>query len=456
MAENAEVVEPNNENPADFAETKDGLKVPISEIVVLRTDQTTDSNQIEGYYIGQKSANELSPSADLSFKRAEFQRPAPGLLSKVTFQNLPSHLCVSPQNGGNNIHFVVSILSGTRKAQPFFESAVKPLTEALGIKDFDVHNTTSEHTVSELTKSIFLPRANQHVEQTIILLSGDGGLVDIVNAILSPSLKSDAVLPSIVLLPMGTGNALAHSSGLTQDSTLGLRRMVMGSPRALPMFHVNFSPGSMLVTDEGRVKVPLQIPTDNATHNPAIYGAVVCSWGLHASLVADSDTSEYRKYGVDRFAMAAKELLDPADGSESHRYRAKVTLFRKGDQGKLIRYRLQRSEHMYILLTLVSNLQQGFTISPMSSPLDGQLRLVHFGYMESAEVMRILGLAYNGGRHVQDAAVGYEAVEGVRLEFQELEERWRQVCVDGKIIAVDEDGWIEVHKAENSCVKLVI
>ena len=40
----------------------------------------------------------------------------------------------------------------------------------------------------------------------------------------------------------------------------------------------------------------------------------------------------------------------------------------------------------------------------------------------------------------------YENIEGLRIEFDEDEEHWRQVCVDGKIVAVAKGGWVEVTR----------
>jgi len=186
-----------------------------------------------------------------------------------------------------------------------------------------------------------------------------------------------------------------------------------------------------------------------------VYGAVVCSWALHASLVADSDTTEYRKHGTNRFQMAAKELLAPSDGSEPHTYKGKITLITKDRDGRETHHVLERREHMYILATLVSNLEENLTISPGSKSLDGQLRLVHFGVVSSAEVMRILSLAFQGGSHVEDAAVGYENIDGLRIDFDEKDSRWRRVCVDGKIVRVNEDGWVEVRKSTRDVVDLI-
>lgn len=430
--------------------------VSASDIIVLDTNAVSQPGRLRGYCLCENQLNQGMNSSAVRLDRIRTsEAPSQAILSEVSFEHLPRHLCPPPKDGTNNLHFIISTQAGTRKALEFFDNAVKPLIDSLGICNYDRHATTSEHTISQLTESVFLPRANQGIEQTIILLSGDGGLVDVINVMMSNGLDLDAAIPSVSLLPLGTGNALAHSSGLIRDSTSGLRKMVKGTPQALPMFQVEFSPGSELVTNEGRDKRRLGIPKGSATNLPALSGAVVCSWGIHASLVADSDTTEYRKHGADRFAMAAKELLNPADGSESHHYQADITVGKYDDSDQQIKYLLDRKEHMYVLITLVSDLQQGFTISPNSKPLDGQLRLVHFGYLEPAEAMRILGLAYQGGKHIYDKAVGYESVDKIRIDFKESEERWRRVCVDGNIIAVEGCGWMEVSKLQKTFVNLV-
>jgi diacylglycerol kinase family enzyme len=118
---------------------------------------------------------------------------------------------------------------------------------------------------------------------------------------------------------------------------------------------------------------------------------------------------------------------------------------------------VQRQEHGYILLTLVSNLEKTFTISPASEPLDGKLRVVHFGPEAGEEVLRIMGLAYQGGKHVGDEKVEYEEVRGMRIEFLERDEegdgmegRWRRVCIDGLIVRAEEGGWMEVSEVPDA------
>jgi len=314
---------------------------------------------------------------------------------------------------------------------------------------YALHYTTSEHSVAELTREVFLPQANDGIMQAIILLSGDGGLVDIVNALLEGPRGKRYKKPNATLLPLGTGNAMAHSVGLTNDNTMGLRNLLQGTTRPLPIFRTTFSPGARLLVNEAREERQLSL----VNGVPTVYGAVVCSWGLHAGLVADSDTSEYRKHGAERFKMAAEEALFPKDGSPAHAYRGKVSILRPGSQDW---ESVDRETHAYVLATLVSKLEKGFTISPASKPLDGKLRLVHFGDIGGQGAMEIMTKAYDGGKHIEDERVGYEEILGLRIEFEEEEARWRRVCVDGKIVRVEAGGWVEVWGGVESVLDLIV
>ncbi|KAF2487930.1 ATP-NAD kinase-like domain-containing protein, partial [Neohortaea acidophila] len=353
----------------------------------------------------------------------------------------------------SDINIIVSTGSGTGLASAVWEQLVKPIFMRTGLSEdrYTVHETTSAESVAQLAQSVILPIANDGRQQLVVLLSGDGGVVDLVNTLVTASPTVGYRKPTIALLPLGTGNALASSAVVANDETLGLRTLLCGLPRQLPLFRATFSPGAKLLVNEGREEQPLQ----GVYHgSPATYGAVVCSWGLHATLVADSDTAEYRKFGAERFKMAANESLFPAGESMPHAYKGQVSTLRTGEKAEW--ERVARSEHGYILATLVSNLEAAFTISPSSRPLDGQLRLVHFAHVSGKEAMEIMMEAYQAGKHVEKARVGYEEIEAVKIEFYEEEGRWRRVCVDGKIVRVEKDGWVEVRKeTENAVVDLV-
>ncbi|SMR49994.1 unnamed protein product [Zymoseptoria tritici ST99CH_3D1] len=358
----------------------------------------------------------------------------------------------------SNFHVIISTGSGTGLASHVYNDVLAPLLSIFDLTPI-IHTTTSTSSITELTKSTFLPAALSGTEQSIILLSGDGGVLDITTTLLSSSpLPSTYHPPTLILLPLGTGNALANSSSQTlpssllpPDQTLNIRSLLLGTPHPLPLFRATFSPGSRILTNEGQTATPLH--QDPQTGDHVAHGAVVLSWGFHATLVADSDTPEYRKHGSARFQLAAKECLYPADGSPPHTYKGKVSILQQGTWHPV---RGDENEHAYVLTTLTSHLESTFTISPSSRPLDGKLRVIHFGPLPGDEIMEIMTKAYDGGKHVEDPRVGYEEVEAMRIEFEEAEERWRRVCVDGSIVRVEEGGWVEVRKRKGEEAKGVV
>jgi diacylglycerol kinase family enzyme len=370
-------------------------------------------------------------------------------LDRYLFEALPSHL-----QPGNDIHVLISTLSGTGLSPAFFDEILHPLLRAIGLADsrYSVTRTNSAESVKEFARSSLLVAANRGQKQTVLMLSGDGGMVDTINGLLEsrkrsryafPEFKqsrsilmesSTYVRPTLSQFPLGTGNALFHSlhkpSSLPSIYIQGLRTLLHGTPKPLPIFYAKFSPGARLLTNEGQTATPLV--------NDTLYGAVVASYGLHATLVADSDTTEYRKHSDKRFGLVAKDLLFPEDGSRPHAYKAKVLL--KGGRS------VDGKEHGYVLASLVSNLEKAFTISPASRPLDGRLRVVHFGALDGEGTMEVMKGAYADGKHVGMDNVGYESVDGLRIEFKEEGEswKWRRCCIDGLIVGVEEGGWMEV------------
>ncbi len=575
--------------------------------------------------------------------------PAAFLRDFLVAELPPTHLAISPSPSPFppsprpecNIHVLVSTASGTAgsgKAAAFCEHVVRPTFAAVGVPAhaYAVHETRSARTIPDFARTVLRPRARRGVAQTVLLLSGDGGVHDIVNGLLSPnaddsddscdndddyknagsgnnvydkdgsgggsSSGEQPLLPSyqpptLGILALGTGNALAHSLRLVTPASaasLGLRSFLRGAARPLPLFHARFSPGARLVAP---LPPPPPPPPPNGGDCGAgagvgvgdgvgvLHGAVVLSYGLHASLVAESDSPAYRKYGAQRFQLAANNLLFPPDGAPPHAYLASVSFLRAcrrrrrrwtggrrphhagpspsaHDQRHDDRDRddhphddkdggapdlvaqaededarpiaaedvksndhnsddtrsrtggarwttIPRQEHAYVLTSLVSNLEANFVISPLSSlssssssaspspssPSSSSLSisaassshlpqspppppahnsgthiennsnnnnnataaeeeendddddddddddedverkssgnsssssssssssatnpfLVHFGPAAGADVMRIMGLAYAGGKHVHDRAVGYEEVQAVRI-----------------------------------------
>lgn len=436
------------------------LNISDNDIIYV-APRSPDSKEWVVKYLTHSDSSQAQPSAlNISYHEAIVSEPPEQFIHNNAisgfFKSLLSSSTDESSTPLGTFYVVISTLSGTRLARAFYESIVHPALPAS--LDLQLLLTESETSITEFAQGALLEQANKGIPQTILLLSGDGGIVDILNALASHVRGSMYIKPVVGLIPMGTGNALANSTGLNKDHTRGLRSLFRGKPHSLPSFVVVFSIGAELVSNEGKDSEPLARVDEHG--QGILTGAVVFSWALHASLVADSDTTEYRKYGRERFSMAAKELLSPASGAAPHKYKGKLTIFRGAVGTESVqRIVMERREHGYVLVTMVSNLEEKLTISPSSRPLDGKMRLVHFGPLGPERVMAVMGGAFQGGQHVQDSAVGYETVEGMRIDFEEDDEmlngRWRRVCVDGKIVRVPQGGWVEMRKGTEDIFDII-
>lgn len=433
-------------------QTQEEISIAVDDIVCIRPDSGNGQREYSMLYLDKHDDQRSGDPAHIA--RIKTASLPPTLLSRYLWEELPAHFA-SLAGQEFRVHVIVSTCSGTGTAKSIYQNVLRPFLSYLGLTGYELHGTQSAETIKELVQSTFLPCAQVGIRQTIILLSGDGGLIDIIDTFYN-STESVLAPPCIALIPTGTGNAMANSVGV-RCPIMGLRALLRGMPKGIPVFVASFSPEARYVTEEGHGRVPICSLPIARNQGQKVYGAVVASWGFHAALVADSDTAEYRKFGPDRFKLAATELLSPSDGSPTHSYRGVVTLSKpnKASEGHGQMEPMKRDEHMYALVTLVSRLEQEFVISPDSSPLDGCLRLIHFGPIPPDEAMQLMTKAYQGGLHVHEKAVTYTEVDRFRIDFREKEERWRRVCVDGKIIAVEPDGWMEVRREPRRLVNLV-
>lgn len=382
---------------------------------------------------------------------------------------------------GSSLDVIASVRSGTGLAAKFYEAVLRPLLGTLGLSESDEaaaaqtaapsYRTTltkDANTVKEFAKAELGGSVSGTTEKTVILLSGDGAVVDLLNGAddTPPSTtRPDHPLPTIVLVPLGTGNALFHSmhkphyekieEASPTPLVLALRALLRGRAAPLPTFRATFSPGARLVDGEAATA---------RTPVAALTGAIVASYGLHSQLVWESDTPAWRRHGAKRFGMVAEELL-----RESHAYRAVVETVSSssssspdgggGDHSTSVDDGGEAGGFNYILATMVSSLERTFTISPAGRPLDGTLRLVRFGGFDGARTMEVMMAAYDGGRHVGMEGVRYEAVADggeVRVTTREADARWRKVCIDGTIVEIPTGGTMTVRKAAEPGLRVVV
>lgn len=395
--------------------------------------------------------------AEEPFKLSSFlARDLPqGLLDRFLLKRAPAGLETGRES---SLDVIVSVRSGTGQPQKFYDAILKPLLKTLGVGEdsYGTVFTQDANSVKQYAQERWGHKAHTepgvtHKKETVILLSGDGGIVDLLNGNTGP--PAQATLPTIALIPLGTGNALFHSlhrphyagtgSPAPSHLVLALRALLRGRPAPLPTFQASFSEGSRLAGGGAGGAAPAGASR--------LTGAIVASYGFHSQLVWESDTPAYRRHGDRRFGMVARELL-----GEGHAYSATVET--SGSE-------LGTARFGYILATMVSNLEKTFTISPHSEPLDGQLRLVHFGDVGGQKTMEIMAAAYNEGSHVGmkwttedggEQGVGYEAVEEVKVTTLEEDARWRKVCIDGTIVEIPRGGSMTVKKSPEAKLQVLV
>lgn len=440
--------------------------VRLKEADIVFVLQQNDRQQLdpEGHYFIYSVASETD-EAPLKLRVSKVVNILPqDVLDRHLITSVPNHLVC---DATHRLTVLVSTHSGLCKAESFYTLVLRRLLRSLGVAEaqewsqdrdqnkYEVITTKDENTVKDLGKQLSEPSGNSQA-RTIILLSGDGGVVDLLNGADHAANTLSSSKPTIALLPLGTGNALFHSlhkplydnRSAPSPYVLGLRTLFRGVAAPLPTFEASFAPGSRLISYSDSNGSATDAGAEEQTRAVSrLAGAIVASYGFHASLVWESDTPAYRKHGAQRFHMAAAELL-----RLGHGYEVDVEVRVAG--GGWTRLGRGGERFGYVLATLVSSLEKTFTISPDSRPLDGELRLVTFGDVGGERTMDVMKAAYDNGSHVgmrwtgedgREEGVGYQEVEEVRVTVREEDPRWRKVCIDGTIVELPpRGGWMRV------------
>jgi hypothetical protein len=106
----------------------------------------------------------------------------PDILEEYLSQAPPDHLNAET----HDICVLISTRSGTGLAPDFFKQVLHPLLSAVGLANtrYRVLETETAESVKEFAQSTLLDNANNGRKQTVLLLSGDGGIVDTLNGLL--------------------------------------------------------------------------------------------------------------------------------------------------------------------------------------------------------------------------------------------------------------------------------
>ncbi|KAI1002077.1 hypothetical protein K3495_g6129 [Podosphaera aphanis] len=240
-------------------------------------------------------------------------RHFPPELEMLVFQR-PAYL-------DEEVHVIISTLSGDGLASSYYDKIIAPLLKALQVKINPLYSTSGDSVrrfVAELTG-------------TVILLSGDGGVNDLIN--------NAKCRLTIILFPLGSGNAI-YSSYIKN----GLWSLLHGTPRPLPAFRVSFDRATLCGE-------PIE----------SIHGAVIASYGFHPSLIEESD--KCRELGPSRFERVAEKLLinsktyqGTVNGEKMRGYAA-ATMVKKLDE----RFCVSPENEFRLIHTDTSNLMKGYT-----------------------------------------------------------------------------------------------
>ena len=176
--------------------TWDGGKLGDEDLITVTSTGDDANEQIIWSLAPVDPASDPS-QASFQLRKTTASSLPPDFLEKHRFQALPDHL--DPET--HSIYVIVSTRSGTGLALDFFHEILHPLLRAIGLADsrYEVIQTENAESVKTFAKSTLLDGANQGKKQTLVLLSGDGGIVDTVNGLLDRRDKLRYFFPVLAL-----------------------------------------------------------------------------------------------------------------------------------------------------------------------------------------------------------------------------------------------------------------
>ncbi|KAF9327708.1 hypothetical protein BG006_009025 [Podila minutissima] len=337
-------------------------------------------------------------------------------------------------------------------AQDYFLTNIKPILTDL-VQSLTTTITSFAHDASN--NSILPSSATLQV----MVLGGDGTVHEIVNGVLrgveGTPFASEQFRPRIefALIPMGTGNAIATSLGITgvQDA---LDRFLAG--RAVPL-------RVMTVSTRFKDANAVSDSSNNSNNNnkgwvPRVYTVVVNSFGLHCATVYDSDA--FRHLGNERFRMAAMKNVE-----NLKQYKGQISIY--GDVQTYDRTAKSLAAissldatkpttvlpgpFTYMLLTKQAFLEPGFRPTPLAGTSDEWMDLLAVQNVGQAEIMAMFD-GTSTGEHI-----GLETVEYLKVKALELEtpEKGR-LCIDGEFMDTEAgaEGAVRIEMEEKKDVQL--
>lgn len=193
-AVNGEPVEFNYENNTLTWKTPpgtndEGVSNSADKVTILKSDLlaiTPSSSTPPAYAVYtiqtiDSPENTALPVPDVELHKTELIGAPKAFISSYLSNSPTPHLSLPAED----IYVIISSKSGTGKAAAFFENVLKPALKVLGLGEdgYQVVLTTSNESITELAEGTLRGKAGRGVRQTVILLSGDGGVVELLNGL---------------------------------------------------------------------------------------------------------------------------------------------------------------------------------------------------------------------------------------------------------------------------------
>lgn len=359
----------------------------------------------------------LTENYEVSF-RVVSNAKSTDVLSK---NNLPPHLRCS-------IIVIDSTNSGAKNSSKIYSGYIVPIFDIIGVKH-EYWKTTDQNSILNFANQL----KNFCGEDgcTVIIISGDTSVHELVNCL--PKIERSTNI-NFGIIPSGSGNALAlelYNCGKDEIVVSSLLKVFTDSAKlqGFPLLKASFPKGSKDV--------------NNNTVESSIF-FVVLSWGLHASIVADSDAPEFRKLGNERFKMAALNNIQHIEQS----YEGTISEIENVPV------------HGYFLLAMVKSLEFGFMISPKSDLLNSISYFIDIPFKNNQAILDILYEVYDNAKHIKSKNVIYKKFSSnIQLTLCDRIENKRRICVDGKII-ISNQGNIKITRIGNEyngwALKLIV
>lgn len=319
----------------------------------------------------------------------------------------------------DDVYVIDSLRSGIgrTKETSIYGRVIGPLlTDLLDIEHTYLGTETPE-AISQFAAA--LKPKNKQI--TLVVIAGDTLINELINSLGA----GHGTQLKVLVVPAGTGNSLALSIGLT-DEAAAIKKLLLyqkSDVRPLNLYEAHFPTGSYVLLHDN-TKIELQQP---------ILFLVVALWAFHASLVADSDTDELRKHGIERFKIAAGQNL-----ARPQKYEGDFQITRQSAPVVL-----ETGPFAYFVVTPSKKFEPTFEVSPQGNIFDSNLFVVGFNTEETGNyIMDLMMEVYAGGNHVENDKVFYHKVEKdllIELHVKNAEDlNKRRFCVDGAIVVLPE------------------